>query len=182
MSITSQEIYYFYSISCFTAPFSGIALGGLCFSAVGGYNTKKAVYLVSLVGFLCICVAIPVPFLTTKIPVYLLTWLLLFFGAFILPTITGMMLNSVPEKHRASANAIAVLSYNMLGNLPSPFIYGWVSTLGISTDGPADLIKEQTIRASRCALGIIMFWTIVSVGAFICAAVLKLKEYESKKE
>jgi len=91
------------------------------------------------VGFIAICsicVAVPVPFLSNKIAVYLLTWFLLFFGAFILPTITGMMLNSVPEKHRASANAVAVLSYNMLGNLPSPFLYGWVSTMGISTDRP----------------------------------------------
>jgi len=111
-------------------------MGGISFAAVGGYNTKKAIYLVCLIGFLCLCVATPVPFLTTKYPVYALIWLLLFFGAFLLPTITGMMLNSVDIKVRATANAVAVLGYNMLGNLPAPFIYGYVSTLGVDPENP----------------------------------------------
>jgi len=156
-------------------------MGGISFSAVGGYNTKKAVYLVCLIGFLCLCVSVPVPFLSTKYPVYALIWLLLFFGAFLLPTITGMMLNSVPVKVRASANAIAVLAYNMLGNLPAPFIYGYVSTLGIDTENTdKKVIKYQTSRASRWALGIVMGWTFLSVGCFLIAANIKLREMDEK--
>ena len=151
-------------------------MGGICFSAVGGYNTKKAIHLVCLICFLALCVSTPVPFLSTKYPIYCLIWLLLFFGAFILPTVTGMMLNSVPEKVRASANAVAVLAYNLLGNLPAPFIYGYVSTLGIDLKNPdKTVVKYQTSRASRWALGIVMGWTFLAVGSFMIAARIKLR-------
>ena len=75
--------------------------------------------------------ALPIPFLYHKWTVYILLWWLLFFGAFMLPTITGMMLNSVHEDNRATANAIAVLLYNITGYLPAPYMYGIISTLGI---------------------------------------------------
>ena len=39
------------------------------------------------------------------------------------------MLNSVPEHQRASANSVATLSYNFLGWMPAPFIYGVVSQI-----------------------------------------------------
>ena len=93
---------------------------------------------------ICIGVAVPVPFLYHKWTVYILLWLLLFFGAFMLPTLTGMMLNAVSEERRATANAIAVLCYNLSGYLPAPFLYGWVSTLGIDSSQPDDIVKAQT--------------------------------------
>jgi hypothetical protein len=107
LEISDTEVFYYYCFTCFTAPFAGIAAGGIIFSLIGGYNTSKAVYVVGIVGCASICVALPVPFLTTKIPVYILVWLLLFFGALIMPTSTGMMLNSVPLKLRATGNAVA---------------------------------------------------------------------------
>jgi hypothetical protein len=65
------------------------------------------------------------------------------FGAFILPTITGIMLNSVPENMRPQANSLAVLAYNLLGYLPAPFLYGFISTIQVDPDEEDPVIKLE---------------------------------------
>jgi len=139
--VPADEVYYYYSITCLTAPFAGVILGGFVFSLLGGYNDSRSYLLADIIGIFCIFIASPVPFLTTKWPVYILMWLLLFLGSFILPTVTGMMLSSVDLEHRATANAMAVLAYNLLGYLPAPFIYGWISTFGVDPDD-TDLYRK----------------------------------------
>ena len=41
-----------------------------------------------------------------------------------MPAATGIMLNFVPPDMRTMANSIANLSYNLLGYLPAPLLYG----------------------------------------------------------
>ena len=41
-----------------------------------------------------------------------------------MPATTGIMLNFVPPDMRTMANSIANLSYNLLGYLPAPLLYG----------------------------------------------------------
>jgi sugar phosphate permease len=62
-----------------------------------------------------------------------LMWFILFFGGLVLPSITGIMLNSVHENERTSANSIANMCYNLFGYLPAPSFYGMVSSI---SDGP----------------------------------------------
>ena len=74
-------------------------------------------------------VALPIPFLNS-FPVFLaLLWLVLFCGGFCLPPVTGIMINSVNQHHKSTANSIANLCYNLIGYLPAPSIYGLVSWL-----------------------------------------------------
>jgi MFS family permease len=54
---------------------------------------------------------------------------LLFFGGALVPTVTGIMLNSVPEHLRASANSFAQCAYNAIGYLPAPMFYGTVAKI-----------------------------------------------------
>jgi MFS family permease len=75
--------------------------------------------------------ALPIPWFSEKKDFYfvgLLLWGVLFFGGFILPPVTGIMINSVPDSQKASANSIANLCYNLLGYLPAPLIYGFIAT------------------------------------------------------
>jgi len=76
----------------------------------------------SAIGF-----AIPIPFFSDFRPVIACIWGLLFVGGFVLPPVTGMMINSIDEQFRASGNSIANMIYNLCGYLPGPFIYGLVS-------------------------------------------------------
>lgn len=126
----ADEVYYFFAFTCLTAPFMGVILGGICFSSIGGYNSPKsfrALLLLSMIGGLF---ALPTPFSSVKLSLYSLIWTTLFIGAFMLPTMTGVMLNSVDESLKTTANSLATLGYNLFGFLPAPCIYGYVSTLG----------------------------------------------------
>ena len=113
-----------------TAPFVGVIIGGFVMSALGGYNDPRAFTYCCVHLFFGIFAAIPIPFTDSKWIVYICVWLLFFVGGFIFPTLTGIMLNSIPERLKTTANSIATLSYNLFGFLPAPFIYGLISSSG----------------------------------------------------
>jgi len=159
----ADEVFYFYSFTCLSAPFCGLLAGGVVFSNIGGYNSPKAFPLLFLLGMLAIAVSLPAPFIANKNVMYGLMWLLFFSGAFLLPTMTGIMLNSVQEGHRTTANSVATLVYNLLGYLPAPFVYGFVSTMG-----------QDAVLSSRYAMGCIMFMTLLT-------AVMMMLGYREKR-
>ena len=170
MDIKAPEVYWYFSFTCLTAPISGVVVGGIIFSNIGGYNSPKAFGLCVLLGFFAAICALPVPFLHEKMFIYIFVWLLFFFGASILPTMTGIMLNSVPVERRTTANSIATLSYNLLGYLPAPFIYGFFS----------DIIKGEPATSHRVALGVILYWSIMAV-LFTFIAMVQNNKTRGKK-
>ena len=95
-----------------------------------------------------------------------LIWLLLFFGGSILPPVTGIMLNTVQESKRTSANSIANLCYNLLGYLPAPSFYGMVSSI---VDRP-----ESTIP-----MGFLLYSTLFSISFLFYGIHLKWQGEES---
>ena len=118
-------------------------------------------------GFMAVLVSLPIPFLQNKYFVYFFIWWLLFFGAFILPTMTGIMLNSVKESRRTTANSLATLAYNLFGYLPAPFIYGAIS----------DLYKGDTqFMGYRWAIGVILYWSISSFVTLALGLCFKVEE------
>lgn len=79
---------------------------------------------------MCVISAAPIPFLKTFWIFVLCLWFLLFFGGFNMPCLSGIMLESIDPKFKATGNAIANVSYNLLGFLPAPSIYGFVYDYG----------------------------------------------------
>lgn len=130
----------------------GVILGGICFSSIGGYNSSKSFKTLLLLAMIGSLFAVPSPFSSVKLTLYALIWLTLFVGALILPTLTGVMLNSVDESRRTTANSIATLSYNLFGFLPAPCIYGYISTFG-----------SNEMRSSRWALGCLTWASLFTV-------------------
>ena len=65
------------------------------------------------------------------------------------------------------ANSLANLSYNLLGYLPAPSIYGFVCSV---TGG----------EKSRFGIGVLMYSTIFSSGFLLAALVCKLKRTHGK--
>ena len=82
-------------------------------------------------------------------------WFLLFFGGFMMPPLTGIMLNSVPENLRTSANSLANLSYNCLGYMPSPILYGFISSL---------VETNKTKMKSRIPMAVILYSVFLTSG------------------
>ena len=135
----------FFAVVSFTAPVSGVLVGGLITSLFGGYNTRKAQQLTKNIGIFVACLVIPMPWMNDVAIYILFVWIMLFFGGFILPSLTGIMLNTVPENQRASANSFAMFAYNCLGYMPSPAVYGFISMLVETSKSP---VKSRLPMAS----------------------------------
>jgi len=161
LSVQAEETYYFYSITCLSAPTLGIVAGGAFFSSLGGYNNPRSFLWCLIIGSTALIFAAPIPFSNIKWLTYACVWLLLFVGAFILPTLTGIMLNSVEESRRTTANSIATLIYNLCGYLPAPAIYGAVAAKGVGTD--------DAIFYERMAMGVLVSWSLVITMTMVAA-------------
>lgn len=130
LGIDAHTATLFFVIISLSAPIGGVIVGGIITTAYGGYNSPKAMRIQMMMGCGAVICALPIPWFSEKKDFYyvgLLVWGVLFFGGFIMPPVTGIMINSVPDNQKASANSIANLCYNLLGYLPAPLIYGFIA-------------------------------------------------------
>lgn len=123
-------VFITFAIISITGPVLGVVVGGNVTTALGGYNSEKALNLTCIIAVFCLICAVPIPFIDNFFVVSGLLWFLLFFGGSILPCMTGIMLNTVDQSLKTTANSLANLSYNMLGYLPAPFVYGAIYDFG----------------------------------------------------
>lgn len=79
-----------------------------------------------------------------------------------MPCATGIMLNTVKDELRTSANSIANIWYNLLGFLPAPYVYGLISDSGKGDN-------------KRLAMRLLMFIPVISVLFLLWAALYMLK-------
>jgi sugar phosphate permease len=95
LELPKDEVYYVFSFVCLTAPFTGIIGGGSFFGSLGGYNDPRALKYSVYILFVGIIDGFTIPLTSERWIVYICFWLLFFIGAFTLPTLTGIMLNSI---------------------------------------------------------------------------------------
>lgn len=141
--------WYFAALS-FTGPVSGVIVGGIVTQAYGGYNTKKGQMIQIYAGMASLIAGMPSPFVSDLHVFAIFIWFMLFFGGWILPQVTGIMLNSVEEHQKAQANSLATLSYNLLGCLPAPTFYG--------------LLSQFTGDSSRVPMACLIYSCTISIG------------------
>jgi sugar phosphate permease len=115
-----------FSVTVITAPVGGLIVGGIITTKLGGFEKKKAHLLVLGVSYCALLFSFPVTIFNTFAPSFTCLWFLLFFGGFALPSVTGIMIASVDEKQKTTANSFANLAYNLFGYLPAPTVYGIV--------------------------------------------------------
>ena len=88
---------------------------------------------------------------------------LLFFGGALVPSLVGILLNSVPVEMRTSANSLAQISANLLGFLPAPSFYGQI----------AFFVADETSKIPFAGLISTLVFTVSFVLIGICAKVSK---------
>ena len=102
MHAEPEKVTKYFAGTSITAPIIGAVLSGPITNFVGGkegIKSKKALPTCVFIAFLAVACALPVPYFTDKNDfekVIGLLWGLLFFGAMVLPALTGIMLDSVP--------------------------------------------------------------------------------------
>ena len=130
LGIKSQKDRLFlFTVACFTAPVLGVLIGTEVKNRLCQQNMRKSLLFCSLLGILACISSIPVPITLNLFYFIIFMWLVLFFGAGIVPVLTSIIINSVPEEHMASANSMTNLLTNALGYLPAPYVYGILSDI-----------------------------------------------------
>ena len=119
-----------FGIVSITGPVFGVVIGGNVTSALGGFRSKKALMMTQLMSFLCVLSALPIPFIDNFWIFVILLWLLLFFGGYMMPSLSGIMLETIDADFKATGNSVANLAYNLVGFLPAPSVYGFVYDYG----------------------------------------------------
>ena len=157
-----STVFITFGVVSISAPILGVIVGGNITTYLGGYLTKNSLYVSCVSAFLCLCCSAPIPFIMNFYVVIVLLWFLLFFGGSILPSLTGIMLNTVDPKQKTVANSLANLSYNLLGYLPAPFLYGVIFDSG----------KGKNFLPAMATL---MFWPLISVATLYISAIILLR-------
>jgi MFS family permease len=122
-----------FTFTCVSAPTLGIILGGCSLSKAGGPQTMKAIVICLFYSIGAMIFSLPIPLAND---VYYFTgfrWFVLFFGGAMVPIITGIIITSVPHDVRSSGNSVSNFMSNLIGYLPAPFIYGFISKFSSET-------------------------------------------------
>jgi len=159
--------YIAYSISCVTAPLLGVILGGAVTHMAGGYTHPNSMRLLTCVSLLGTIVALPLPFLTSWKAYIAVFWFCLFLGGFIMPGLTGIMINAAPKRHRAIGNSVAYFSYNLFGFIPGPLVYG--------------IVQSYTGTESRLGMTILVYSLIISF-CFLWLACCGMSSMKTEKD
>lgn len=133
MKVKREIVFTVFGVVSISGPVLGVVFGGFVAGKIGGYNHPHSLYLTAAVASFAVVCAAPAAFIPAgslfPLQVFLL-WSLLFAGGFVMPNITGVMLNTVEEHLKTSANAIGNMSFNVFGFLPSPYVYGAIADSG----------------------------------------------------
>ncbi len=121
-----NKIFLSFTIVCITSPTLGLFFGGFISSKTGGYESKHSILLCLIFGLLAGISSIPVPWVDDIFYFTLYLWLVLFFGAAILPNLIGIIISSLPPHLRGSANSMTNIITNLFGYLPAPAFYGFI--------------------------------------------------------
>ena len=108
-----------------TAPIAGVYVGGYIVDFMGGYkgsNIVNALKFCLIAGALASTCTIPVAISTTAFTEFISLWLLLFFGACIIPCAIGISVNSVERDYQHNSSSFAQLCFNIFGFFLSPVL------------------------------------------------------------
>ena len=117
------DVLMYFSITAITSPLAGALVGGYIADHYGGYkgeNLPVAVRLSFLFGILGFIFAIPIGFVNSIIYVIPLLWCFFFFGGCLIPTATGISVNSVNREYQSTATSFSQLIFNLGGYFLAP--------------------------------------------------------------
>lgn len=174
LEITDEKLRLFaFSFVCLTSPTMGLITGGFIVDKLGGYHKKSFFCLVF--SLLSIIPAIPIP-LVDSIYIYTaLLWVLLFFGASLIPSTQGIIIACLPKDVQGSGNSFSIFFFNLLGYFPAPFIYGFIKNYFEDKNDPK--------QGSRAAQKVSIWSTIgvcITIGISTIIRFSKAKEYDEK--
>lgn len=116
----------YFSICAITGPVAGVAVGGIAFARLGGFESYKSFPIAVGIMSLGAIVASPMPFFDNIGIAAFLLWFQFFCGGFCVPLLMSKLIHSVPPSASTTANSFANFVQNLAGYLPAPFVYGLI--------------------------------------------------------
>lgn len=125
-------------VICTSAPLLGVFTGSYIVDRMGGYkgeNLLVALKLCVTFGMFSCGFALLLMFAKAFMVVSVFLWFVLFFGGCLIPTATGINVNSLPKEYQSSASSMSQLVFNLGGYFLAPVLSAAVM----------DLIKDTTV-------------------------------------
>ena len=174
LEITDEKLRLFaFSFVCLTSPTIGLITGGFIVDKLGGYHKKS--FFCLIFSLLSIIPAVPIP-LVDSIYIYTaLLWVLLFFGATLIPSTQGIIIACLPKDVQGSGNSFSIFFFNLLGYFPAPFVYGFIKNYFDD--------KNDVKYGSRVAQKVSIWATMgvcITIGISTIIRYSKDKEYDEK--
>ena len=170
-----QRLFAF-SLVCLSSPTIGLVIGGLIVDKLGGYSRKSSVIFCQIFVLLCIIPAIFIPLVDSLIKYVCLLWVLLFFGAALIPPTQGIIIACLPKDIQGSGNSFSIFFFNLLGYFPAPFVYGFLKDFFNDKNDP----KKGSRMAHKYTLLGIMGISVFSITITTFIRLFKDKEYTQK--
>ena len=89
LNFPESSVFTIYGICSITSTLLGVIIGGIIVHKIGGYQNPNSFKLCLFMALLASLFAFPIPYISGMAPFVTLLSLLLFCGAFIMPTLTG---------------------------------------------------------------------------------------------
>jgi MFS family permease len=152
-----------FGITCITGPLVGVLVGSYISDNMGGYkgeNLLVALKLCAVFAVMACVFAIPIGFVGSLVFVTPLLWALLFFGGAMIPTATGINVNTVSREYQSTSSSISQLVFNLGGYFLSPILSAFVMD---QFDDP--------IEGLRWGVRFILMASVVGLLCISCAVV-----------
>lgn len=88
-----EEAKFTYIFVSLSAPTLGLYIGGKICQSIGGYDGPNSAKYCLILSILTCFVSIPIPYINSSQIIVISSWLWLFLGGALLPTLAGMMLS-----------------------------------------------------------------------------------------
>ena len=124
-----EERLLYFSIICFSSPTLGVIMAGYIVNYLQGYEDRRVYDLCFILSVLTFINAMIAVFCKNTFFFVFFTWFALFYGGAIMPTLTGIVITSLPQHLRASGNSLQLFIGTLFGYLPAPYIYGVIQDI-----------------------------------------------------
>jgi hypothetical protein len=135
LNAPSEIVNVLFVLIAASGPTTGVIMGGVLVDYYGGYKGSKqrviALEIVSLLGVLAFVFTLPITFTSNVYIASFCLWLILFFGASILPACSGILASIVPRMHRVTSSSLSLVIFNLFGYFLSLILSGYLMEVSL---------------------------------------------------
>ena len=123
LNVNNNGALFIFNILSISGPTLGVVFGGFLIAKIGGYSKKEANYIPLFFSILSGIFGLSIGFTNKLLNYFILSWIYYFSLGAMLPSESGIILDSLSEKLKGDGFTITNFLLNLLGNCPSPFIF-----------------------------------------------------------